>query len=510
MTPAVIRAWGIGRDKGAVPLPIGPESRHTLGLLSRAATYLANRLGRWRLSYSPSQAAASMGSPSGGGGGGLAREYPTPSICELTLAARAQALDDANAGNLWRAADLTMAAITEDGKIEGIVKTISHGIPRLPRRFVGPPELVQALEGVNAGGPEDRRGMFGEICPEPEVAKMLEWGGVLGVALVQKIPVAPSGKWGAYRPTFRIKTWHSRWLRYDHTRDDWRITTRGGGQLWLSEHADQFALFRPHGETKPWELAHWKYVTKCALMARDAEFDRARHSALNGPFLLGMGGPRTSPKNLTDMATVLATMERRGRIVVQDGEDVQVRAPPAGDMGGVYQAILKDSRDEVAYGLLGNVVMTEGGKGFSSGDVWERMTQSRIDFYASALERFLQTFVIDAWAIDNAGSPVVGILYETVNKASASNDNAAAKPPSPGATLLNQPEASGQNIQIAPDAVLNGAQIQAAEDIILAVQAGTLSRDSGLALLRTGFNMTSEKALEIMGDAGIKPVQVAA
>ncbi len=461
---------------------------------------------RWRYSYSPSTAVAALGHDAARS---RAREYPTPTLTELTLKERSQAIVDANAGNLQRAADLTLAAITEDGKIEGIVKTISHGIPRLPRRFVGPPDLVRALEGINNGGPLDRRGMFGEICPEPEVAKMLEWGGVLGIGPVQKIPLPPSGKWGSYRATFRIKAWHPRWFRYDHSRDDWRITTRGGGQLWLSEHRDEFGIFMPHGETKPWELAHWKYVTKCALMARDAEFDRARHSAMNSPILVGKGGERSSPQNLEDFRSVLAVMERRGRIVLQYGEDLNVVAPPAGDMGGVYQAILKDSRDEVAYGLLGNIVMTEGGKGFSSGDVWERMTQSRIDFYASALERFLQSFVIDPFSIDNAGSPVVGILYDTVNQAASNTNSSASSKPATGG-LLSQPEASGQNVQIAPDAVLNGAQIQAAEDIILAVQAGTLSRDSGLALLRTGFNMTPEKALEIMGEAGTRPMQAAA
>lgn len=323
-------------------------------------------------------------------------------------------MTEADGGNLSRAADLTLAAITEDGLIAGIVKTISHGIPRLPHRFVGPPELVTALEGT-----ADKRGMFGDICPEAELAKILEWGIVLGVGPMQRIRCESRGAWGEPRVTFRVRAWHPRWFRYDHSRDDWQITVRGDGMvnglLWLSEHRDEFSLFMPHGSSKPWELAHWKYVVKGYLMRRDAEYDRARHSAMNGPILVGIGGHGYSAKNMADYEAVMADMERRARIVLPYGGDLKTVAPPAGDLSGVYGQIGDYSAEDIEIGLLGNTVMTGGKTGSmgSTGEAWERMTQSRIDFYASSLERFAQNEILDPWSIDCAGEPIVGILYDT-------------------------------------------------------------------------------------------------
>jgi SPP1 gp7 family putative phage head morphogenesis protein len=53
-----------------------------------------------------------------------------------------------------------------------------------------------------------------------------------------------------------------------------------------------------------------------------------------------------------------------------------------------------------------------------------------------------------------------------------------------------------------PELVLNGAQVAAALEIVLSVTEGLLPRDSGIAMLKTLFNLTAEQAEEIMGSAG--------
>jgi hypothetical protein len=62
--------------------------------------------------------------------------------------------------------------------------------------------------------------------------------------------------------------------------------------------------------------------------------------------------------------------------------------------------------------------------------------------------------------------------------------------------------ATDQNVQVSEDLVLNGAQIQAALQIVMATASGQLPRDSGLGQLRVLFNLTAEQAEEIMGSAG--------
>lgn len=60
-----------------------------------------------------------------------------------------------------------------------------------------------------------------------------------------------------------------------------------------------------------------------------------------------------------------------------------------------------------------------------------------------------------------------------------------------------------QDLKIAPEFVLNGAQIQAAVSIVTAVVTGEMPRDAGLGQLQVLFNLTMGQALAIMGTAGV-------
>jgi hypothetical protein len=317
----------------------------------------------------------------------------------------------ADGGRLLDAADLLGAAITEAGWISGVVKTISQGIPGLPHKFIGPPALVRALEGVK----DVQRGMFGELFPEAEKSKMLEWGVGLGVCPMQRIPrECFADPWGDPRATFTMRAWHPRTLRFDHAQARWGLMT-WGGEIWIDEHPEEFCLFRPYGDVKPWELAPWKFTVKAYLLGRDAEYDRARHSAVNGPIVYFSGGPETTPQNLIDADKMMAEMDRRARLTLQQGENIKVAAPPAGDLANVYRDILTAAKEEVAIGWLGNTVVTSGTGGSlgATGEMWERMTARRIDFIASALERFEQREVLDVWAPQQERGARVGILYDT-------------------------------------------------------------------------------------------------
>jgi hypothetical protein len=54
----------------------------------------------------------------------------------------------------------------------------------------------------------------------------------------------------------------------------------------------------------------------------------------------------------------------------------------------------------------------------------------------------------------------------------------------------------------APDMVLNGAQISAAKDIVIAVTKGELPRATGIEMLQAFFNISPSDAERIMGEAG--------
>jgi len=75
------------------------------------------------------------------------------------------------------------------------------------------------------------------------------------------------------------------------------------------------------------------------------------------------------------------------------------------------------------------------------------------------------------------------------------------KPEKPSAEPV--PVAAGeQEIQTVPQNTLNGAQIQAAAEIVQAVARGEIPRDSGIGQLEVLLNLTNEQAEKIMGQVG--------
>lgn len=431
------------------------------------------------------------------------RELSSPTPREQNLLERKKAIESADGGNLRLPADLLLPAITEAGWISGVVKTIAQGIPGLPRRFVGPPELVTALEGVNENGPNDCRGLYGDIFPEAEQFKMLAWGATLGVVCVQRIPVdSGSAPWGSPRVSFRMQTRHPRFLRYELPRDLWWIQEHDG-PVCINEHADEYELFRPYGDLKPWEMAPWKAILLAFHMWRDAQFDRTRHSAMNGPILTWTGGPNTTPKNQRDAKVVLEEIERRARIALQYGEKLDVTSPPAGDLAGVYRDIIEDMKADIEIDLLGNRVMT-GSKstGFGDGEVWERMTARRIDYFASALERFEQRAVIDKWAPAQRAGAQMSILYNTKAPSSASTESTSKQ--------IAGAVGQDQSAEVLPELVLNGAQITAVVDVITQVAIGAMPRDAAISTIATSLNISTQQAAQMLGSAGKIPVKVAA
>ena len=73
----------------------------------------------------------------------------------------------------------------------------------------------------------------------------------------------------------------------------------------------------------------------------------------------------------------------------------------------------------------------------------------------------------------------------------------------PAPEPATQPEANQEkDVKVSEDLVLNGAQIAAAVQIVIAVAAGKLPRDSGLGQLELMFNISADQASKLMGSAG--------
>lgn len=63
-----------------------------------------------------------------------------------------------------------------------------------------------------------------------------------------------------------------------------------------------------------------------------------------------------------------------------------------------------------------------------------------------------------------------------------------------------------QDVEVTAAAVLNGAQVTAATEIVRSVAAGEIPRDAGLGQIQILFNLSEQQANEIMGSAGLSDV----
>jgi len=95
----------------------------------------------------------------------------------------------------------------------------------------------------------------------------------------------------------------------------------------------------------------------------------------------------------------------------------------------------------------------------------------------------------------------VAIVPAMSAEESAELDAAPIPSGAPSGAIEGVVPPSGE-MQTTEATVLNGAQISSAKDIVLAVSAGLMPRDAGVAMLKVFFNLAADVAEQLMGSAG--------
>src|SRR5688572_22769911 len=89
------------------------------------------------------------------------------------------------AARLWR-------SCKRDGVFMGVLSTRTGGLVRLPKKFRGRPDIVEALKlgvGGSKGSPQGPRSVFDEMFPQAELTKLAADGIGLGVGVAELVPV---------------------------------------------------------------------------------------------------------------------------------------------------------------------------------------------------------------------------------------------------------------------------------------------------------------------------------
>jgi hypothetical protein len=302
------------------------------------------------------------------------------------------AFAQAESGSLLMLADLVETMFTDD-RINGVLKTRTHGLLGLPLHFEGgTPEQRAELAG----------GLWDSMADEAEAAKLQAWGLVLGVGLGQRIPVP---RLLGQPQRYRLRTWSPRWLYHDQSGvsgSTWRVTTRRGTNNIVP--GVQWVVYTPYGESRPWASGEWRSLAFPWLLKHFALEDRANHSEVMGtPTKVGKAPQGASERMRVLFESQIKALGRNGALVLPEGWDYTI-AEATGRTWEIYSEGIDWADKAMTVVLAGQIVTTEGSQGFSSGNVQDQIKGDLIRFDARALGKCLSDQYLSPWAFANTGS----------------------------------------------------------------------------------------------------------
>jgi len=468
---------------------------------------------------------------------------------------------NADAGMLDTAARL-MRAARRDGTLAGILSTRTDGLVRLPKRFRGDREVIEALEV----GHDDARSVFDEMFPPTEMALLAADGILLGVGVAELVQVDGRDYPVMVRlePEFLVYRWNENRWYYRSIAGLVRITPGDG----------QWILHTPGGRMTPWANALWKAIA--------ASFIRKTHAQMHKD---NWEGKLANPARVAVAPQGAAEQQKDTwfRQVMAWGVNTVFGMTPGYDVkliesnGRGWESFAKtveDCNTEYQVCIAGQVVTMDGGAGFSNADVHKSIRADLIKGTADGLAYTICTqgipaFVAARYGVDAVESKPCVFSWDVTppkdrnSEASSlltaanaiqqltaslapygvqldigalanqygipvandadgdgvSDDAPTANTGAPPQLKLIQGGAGAVDVSgaavggggvaadgagdtKAQDAALNGAQVTSVVEVVQAVAVGTLPRDAAIGILKRAFQVDDAGAQELLGSAG--------
>ncbi len=321
-----------------------------------------------------------------------------PSITGWTPDLVASAGAQADLGNLTQLADLVDAMISDD-HIEGVLQSLTLGTFGLPLQYEGgSDELKQKLCGTGVMG---IGGEWNCMHPEPELRKLYNWGAMLGIGLGQRKPLP---RLFGQENRFRLRTWHPRFLSYDHegtSGSHWRVQTRRGMKPIIP--GGQFFLYLPYGEARPWNDGKWRSCAFPWIVKRFSLEDRANQGEVVGsPTWVGSSTQGGTEKQRIRLLQQLEKLGRNGRIVLPDGWSLELKEAK-GRTWEIFSESSGWADQAITVAILSQAVTTEGSPGFTSGKEQGDIKGDVTRYFAKAFALCLHEKSTQPWAKANTG-----------------------------------------------------------------------------------------------------------
>lgn len=284
------------------------------------------------------------------------RPLPTTSQTRWHQSDIETAIRMADGGDLSLAARLCRS-LRRDATLAGILSTRAGGLTRLPKVFRGSENVLADME------PADEVGLFDRIFGAKELELFVADGILLGVAVGELLYMP-----GSDEPIFvRLDP---EYLRYRWSEDRWYYAV-DGGWIAITPGDGRWILHAPGGYQAPWANALWPSLGRAYISKDHAYLYRENYSgSLAHPARVAV-----APAGSTDKQK-----ESFWRRVMAWGINTVFGLPPGWDVrllesnGRGYEVFtdtIKTSDTEFMIGLAGQVVSTEGGKGFASSDLYQ-------------------------------------------------------------------------------------------------------------------------------------------
>lgn len=305
------------------------------------------------------------------------------------LADLESAMHLADYGDLSAAARLCRS-MRRDGVLAGLLSTTSGGLVRLPKRFSGREDIVEALEG--RGGV---RAVFDEMFPASELELFVADGELLGVAVGEMRKV----KGRAYPVFVRLDP---EFLRYVWTENQWYYNSVAG-RIPITPGDGKWVLHTRGGRVAPWQNGLWHALGRAWINKEHALLHKANWEAK----LANPARAAYSPQGTTDTV-------RSGFLdqLIRWGVNTVFELPPGWDVKIIesngrgwesFKDTIEWAEREYMIGIAGQVMTTNGGEGFSNGDIGKSIRADLIEARADALSYTLNTQGIPQYVVDNFG-----------------------------------------------------------------------------------------------------------
>lgn len=296
----------------------------------------------------------------------------------------------ADAGDMIGAGAL-MRAVDRDGVLCGVMSTRAGGLVRLPKRFRGPTDMVDALQQ----GGEQARSVFDEMFPASELEHFVADGVKLGIAVGELVPVE-----GRDYPVFvRLLP---EYLQYRWAEGRWYYRSNVG-PIPITPGDGRWILHTPGGRQAPWHGGLWRALGRAYITKDHARLHRDNWEAK----LANAARVAVAPQGATES-------QKQGwfRKVMKWGVNTVFGMTPGYDVkllesnGRGYESwksTIAEQNEEFIIAVAGQTVTTDGGAGFANADIHKSIRADLIKATADSIAHTINTQGIPPWVLNVFG-----------------------------------------------------------------------------------------------------------